>query len=200
MEGHAFELIDARLAKLGNPDFTPLMEKWEDLIVEGNRRGVLSGIDGFDQPMKDLKYRGGKGKRTGARKGDLFGYKVFHTRNRENEVFRPNIGSRGSNAGGRDYRDATGPRLAPFREQSRVIANLKTEHHRNGNVWEAVGAWDSVISKKGVRFLPYHFAENRGNATFPRYDLRPVRKQERTKARSMMLAFVASLIKWGRGT
>ena len=182
--GQVFQLINAKLARAADPDFGPLMEQWEALIVEGNRRGVLSGRDGNDQPMPPLKYRGGRGKRTFARKGGVHG----------TTLFLPGEGGGSSSA----YRNATGPRLAPFGERSRSIANLVTGHGREGkNVWYAVGGWLDVVSRKGVPFLPFHF---RGGPHLPRYDLRPVSQQERTKARTMMLAYVRSLIKWGRGT
>ena len=171
-----FDYFEAFVRTFSDPDFSPVMKTWEGLIVEGNRRGVLSGMDGFDRPMPPLKYRGGAGKRTAIRRGGKFGTTAY--------------AGRTEGATSAAYSQATGPRLAPFFERSRVIANLETTHGRLARAWYAIGAWRDVVSKKGVPFLHYHFD---GMGRNPRYDLRPVRKAERQKARTAMLAYVALL-------
>lgn len=159
--------IRQRLARIQNPDAEPLMLQWRQTIVEGNRRGVLSGRDGFDQPMPPLSYRGGAGKRTANRKVPDYGT------TRE----APIVGS-GANLTTRQYQQLTGPRLAPRGEASRVVRNLYDETRYDGKRWEAVAGWHDVVSREGIEFLPYHFAKNRGRATFPRYDLRPIRPRD----------------------
>lgn len=158
--------IKARLARLGNPDANPLMDQWRQIIVEGNRRGVLSGVDGFDKPMPPLKYRMGKGKRTANRRVPLFGKTVA-----------PFVG-RGDNLSAAEYQKLTGPRLAPRKESSRSIKNLRTEtrHTSGSRVWEAVGFWDQFESKDGFPILLAHFESRR--PWLPRYDLRPIRPRD----------------------
>jgi hypothetical protein len=56
-----FDATARRLDVMADPDASPLMDDWERIIVEGNRRGVLSGLDGNDRPMPPLRYRGGPG-------------------------------------------------------------------------------------------------------------------------------------------
>jgi hypothetical protein len=179
----SFERLKVYLKTLGDPDFSPLMTEWEKQITEGNRRGVLSGTDGFGKPMRALKYRGGTKTKTSNRTGEHFG-RVTHA---------AATGPGGHTAA--DYAAATGPRLAPFREASRVITNLDTRPGRDGLVWFAEGAWFDVVSKKGVSFLPFHFAEARGRATFPRYDLRPIRPVDRQTMGRQLKQFVIGLLR-----
>jgi hypothetical protein len=54
-------------------DFSPLMLRWEDVLVEDNRKGVLEGTDGWGRAMPPLVYRNGAGKKTAGRKGDVRG-------------------------------------------------------------------------------------------------------------------------------
>jgi hypothetical protein len=61
------------VGKLVDIDFSPLMQTWEKVVVEDNRKGVLSGLDAFDQPMPPLAYRFGSGSATSARSGTAFG-------------------------------------------------------------------------------------------------------------------------------
>lgn len=178
---------DAAFTRMTTFDATPLMRQWEGIIVEGNRRGVLSGLDGFNQPMPPLKYRGGKGKPTRNRRAPNFG-------KRKHE---PTAIGYDDNLTTWQYQRYTGPRLAPRRELSRVISNLETSvmSDPSSGVWAAIGAWRYVVSSKGKKFLPYHFAENRGKATFPRYDLRPVRPQDVQFALNALEAFVKKLFR-----
>src|SRR4051812_33701533 len=45
------------LAALADPDPTPLLEEWERIIEEDNRKGVLAGLDKDGVPMIPVKYR-----------------------------------------------------------------------------------------------------------------------------------------------
>jgi hypothetical protein len=160
-----FDELAKKLRRLRDPDASDLMEDWERVIVEDHRRGVLAGLDKDDQPMPPLKYRGGRGAPTKGRKKSQFG-----------TVKHPNNPGSGGNLSTSQYRKLTGPRLAPRGEESRVITNLHTGHGRDAktNAWFAVGAWDRVVSKKGVPFLMFHF---NGEGRLPRYDLRGVRPE-----------------------
>lgn len=180
-----FERFDRQLSGLVDPDFSPLMLDWEKTIVEGNRRGVLAGLDGNDRPMPHLKYRTGAGKK-----------RIAKWRNKGPNGFGTTLhpaSAFGLGHTAADYEAATGPRLAPFGERSRIITNLFTGHGRDGAVWYAEGAWFEVVSDKGFPFLRVHFA---GLGHMPRYDLRPIRPQDQAlmgrQARAFMLALVRS--------
>jgi hypothetical protein len=167
--------LTAQMVKISNYDPMPVLQKWEDIIVEGNRRGVLSGLDGLDQPMPPLQYRNGKGKRTANRKGGAngeFGKARFNATGRG-----PFATGLHDNLTTAEYQKLTGPRLAPRRDQSRVIKNLKTEIRMpSPGRWEVIGSWDDVVSVKGVKFLGAHF-EGR-HPHIPWYDLRPIRPRD----------------------
>ena len=159
--------LKKKLDRLGNPDASDLMGQWRQILAEGNRRGVLSGLDGNDQPMTPLKYRNGAGKTTRNRRVPKYG----------KPTFGPWLG-RGANLTTEEYQKLTGPRLAPRGEESRVIRNLYTEtRYSNPGHWTAVAAWRDVVSRKGFKFLPVHF-EGSARANIPRYDLRPVRAED----------------------
>jgi hypothetical protein len=61
--------LKTRLWALSQVDFSPLMETWELILAEDNRKGVLEGKDGWDRAAPPLAYRNGAGQRTAARKG-----------------------------------------------------------------------------------------------------------------------------------
>lgn len=160
-EWDGYQNLQVKLAALAAPDPTPLLERWEKIIVEGNRRGVLRGVDGYNRPMPPLKYRNGKGKAA---------------RNRTANFGINRRAPHGDNLTSTEYARLTGPRLAPRGEKSRVITNLLTQHGREGaNTWFASARWFDVVSEDGKPFLPYHFD---GTGHMPRYDLRPVRPED----------------------
>lgn len=163
--------LTARLDLIKRHDPLPVLTKWEAIIVEGNRRGVLAGLDGNDQPAPPLKYRGGAGKPTRNRQAATFGKSRFAATGRG--LFASGLHDNLSRA---EYQKLTGPRLAPRREQSRSIKNLKTEIRRpSEGRWEVIGAWDDVVSVRGRKFLGAHF---NGSRNLPQYDLRPVRPKD----------------------
>lgn len=167
VEWPGYEKLIRSLKATANVDCSPLMKTWNEHLIEGNRKGVLSGIDGFGRPAPPLIYRTGAGKKTSRRQVPLYGTNKHAP-----------VGGVGGNLTTTQYKQLTGPRLAPRGEASRVIKNLMPEiRHPTGKRWEAVCAWFDVASNKGVPFLPYHFAANRGKAQFKRYDLRPVRPE-----------------------
>lgn len=179
--------FDAGLKALSEFDARPLMERWADIIVEGNRRGVLAGLDGNDRPMPPLRYRGGAGKKTANRRVPAYG-----TTRHASTGYGPYSTGLHDNLTTAQYLELTGPRLAPRRERSRVIKNLHTEIRSDppAGTWEVVGAWAEVVSVKGVRFLSYHF---NGTGRLPRYDLRPIRPKDREFALNALRAFVRGL-------
>jgi hypothetical protein len=183
IEWTQFGQLDATFTALIEFDAMPLMERWADIIVEGNRRGVLAGLDGHNNPMPALQYRDGKGKKTRNRQVGHYGTTVFETTG-----FGPHRAGLHDNLTTALYSQLTGPRLAPRGEASRVIKNLHTEiRNLDGGTWEVVGAWLQVVSNEGVPFLPFHFE---GDGRLPRYDLRPVRPEDLQFAANALRAFV----------
>lgn len=181
-----FGRLTARLAKLSEPDANPLMEEWERVIVEDNRRGVLAGQDKDGISMRPVTYRPRrvKGKRTAVTPAQ---------RNNGRGVFAglgPASAGFNNNLTSAEYRKLSGPPLAPRGASSRVITNLFTGHSTRpvNGVWFATGAWAEVVSTKGVPFLPYHF---NGQGRNPIRDLRGVRPQGRVLA-------VIALQEWGQ--
>jgi hypothetical protein len=161
------------LGLMRRADCLPLMVRWSEILVEGNRRGVLSGVDGHDRPMPPLKYRNGAGKATKNRKRPMFGKSLYEPMG--SGPFA--VGLHG-NLTTSQYKQLTGPRLAPRGEASRVIKNLHAEARNPAKGrWEAVAAWLDVVSVKGVAFLPFHFDPQPGSR-LPQYDLRPVRAED----------------------
>ena len=189
VEWPGFDALQASLSHITDFDARPLMERWLDIIAEGNRRGVLMGVDGHDQPMPPLKYRNGKGKSTRHRKVGAAGTSLHDETGRG-----PYATGWNDNLASSQYRALTGPRLAPRREASRAIKNLRTriDHDAATNEWSVIGAWRQVVSAKGVEFLPFHF---RGDGRLPKYDLRPVREKDRQLALNALRAFVTQLFR-----
>ena len=180
-----FDSLRSAVEKIGDPPMAPLMERWEQIIVEGNRRGALQGIDGFDQPMTPLKYRAGQGIRARNRKGN------FGTTR-----YRPKV-STGANLTTREYQQLDGPRLAPRYEHSRIIANLHTGHGRdpsNNYTWFAEGAWLDVVDRQGRSFLMAHFEPLPGSR-IPRYDMRPIRPADMRLASDALRDYAEELLR-----
>ena len=195
-----YATLDEGLRAIESLDAEPLMQRWCDILVEGNRRGVLSGVDGNDQPMPDLKYRTGAGKKT---KNRRVGAKPagFGETLHETTGFGPYRSGLHDNLTTEEYQELTGPRLAPRLEQSRVIKNLHTEirHEPGTTTWQAVAAWGDVVSTDGFPFLPVHFdglkAGRGGGFTMPRYDLRPVRQKDLQFCGNALKAFINELFR-----
>lgn len=179
-----FDALSRKLARLADPDATPLMEQWEDIIAEDNRKGVLEGTDMDGNDMPSLKYRGGSAAPKRARKGKAQGSVVG--------AHNPGVGG---NLTTTEYRQLTGPRLAPRGENSRVITNFATAHGRDTSDrfrWFAVGKWLDVVNAKGEPFLHYHFD---GLGRNPRYDLRGLRPWGRRLAREALRQWADRLLR-----
>lgn len=171
----------ADLQALRNVDLFPVAEQCEQIIVEGNRRGVLAGLDGNNHPMPHLKYRGGAGKKTRNRRVPDYGTNLF-----QETGHGPLATGLHDNLSLAEYQKLTGPRLAPRREQSRIIKNLLTRiDHPTDDEWEAIGAWVEVVDVEGRPFLRDHF-DGIGQA---RYDLRPIRDEDMQFCRNALEAF-----------
>jgi len=191
----ALDRLGARLRALGHLDATPLMHTWMRIIEEDNRKGVLAGLDRCGLPMAPVKYRP---KATPAQKP---------TKTQRNGVkanqkgpsagFGPWASGLNNNLTSSEYRLLGGPPLAPRGKQSRVITNLETTYGPPGGIpadgrWFAAGAWDQVVSRAGIPFLPFHF---RGEGRLPRRDLAGVRPDGVEKARAAMRAWAISEVR-----
>lgn len=170
--------LERKLDRMANPDFAPLMEQWEKVIVEDNRQGVLSGLDKDGRPLAPVTYRGGIAKPTRRRRNARFGTTAG--------TFKPGSGG---NLSPSEYRTLTGPPLAPRREESRVITNLVTRSGRTGTTWHAEAAWADVVSEDGIPFLDAHFEGRKQK----RRDLRGVRPWGIAEARRLLRAYVRRL-------
>lgn len=192
--------IRQRLRNVVNPDATDLMASWMKIIDDDNRRGVLAALDKDGNPMTPVTYRpkpGSKGRLTGAQRNNP-------KKGARRGVFA-GLGTHpagtNNNLTSAEYRRLAGPPLAPRGAFSRVITNLRPRYGRlTSGVWEAVGYWDEVVSRKGKRFLHYHFNGATGggkkrNVVLPRRDLRGVRPPGLEKARKALKAWAIDLLR-----
>jgi hypothetical protein len=188
--------VVARLAKVADVTsptvMGPLLRDLYGVIVEDNRRGVMMGLDKFDKPAPPLKYRQGARIQSTTRtiRSGLFGIQELRFKGRDVKRGRmlPN-----NNLQTWQYKKLTGPRLAPRRDSSRVIANLRhKENRRVGNTWIVEAYWPEVLTPDGLRLLPFHFE---GTGRTPKYDLRGVRRWGTEKARHIARAYFLRLLK-----
>jgi hypothetical protein len=164
------ERIQRRLAEIEHvmDHAGDLMEHWERLMEEGNRRGVLEGTDRDGNPMLPVTYRptytqkraiyAGTakpirptlaqrlGQHARAQRGNLFG-------------FGPAVSGFNNNLTSSEYRELDGPPLAPRRQFSRVITNFLTTSFQpqEHGYWIVTGAWKDVVSVTGYTFLHHLF-------------------------------------------
>lgn len=189
----AIDRLQARFERIANPDARGLMATWIEIIKEDNRRGVLAGLDKDGIPLPGVKYRpiGVAQKLTKAQRGGL---RANARQGRYSPAF---VTVSHGNLSSSEYRKLDGPPLAPRRQFSRVITNLKTDYlppqsSTGGGVqWEAFGWWDQVVSSKAVPFLIYHFT---GAGNLPVRNLAGVRpegvQRARETARNWMMDIV----------
>ena len=167
------ERIQRRLSEIAHimDHAGDLMEHWERLMEEGNRRGVLEdktdkdGIPllpvtyrptyaqkraiyaGTAKPVRPtLEQRLGQPARPRGGRGEFFG-------------FGPASSGLNNNLTTAEYRKLDGPPLAPRRQFSRVITNFETtsfqpEEH---GYWLVTGRWHEVVNIQGKKFLHYLF-------------------------------------------
>lgn len=92
------------------------------------------------------------------------------------------------------YRKGDGPPLVPRRNQSRMIANYRvTSFRRPDGNWVILGAWQNVLSKKGVPFIPFHAD---GTRRMPRRDPVGVRPLGRLQVGVALRAWIQE--KWSK--
>jgi hypothetical protein len=178
--------------RLADPDPTPMLEEWEGIIRDDNRRGILAGQDKDGNPMVPVAYRPrGEPKKANKRQKNGAGIRGIFS------GLGPAAAGLHNNLTSREYRKLGGPPLAPRGPNSRVITNLVTDITTKpvGGIWAAFGYWDEVVSTRGVPFLMAHFtgaATGRGGrAKLPARDLRGVRPWGRNQA-------VLAMQRWGR--
>lgn len=186
----------ARLSTLQNYA-GPLINAWAKVLIEDNRKGVLAGLDKDDQPVKPTSYRysftqAGYDRPTYVKT-------VFNVQS--NAVWRVNIS--GANVGpgykpgpranlsNREYRNQSGPPLAPRGMASRIISNYTIEPIETGNTLGVEGGWDDVVSRRGREFLMYHFS---GGSRLPRRDMAGLRRWGRTRARRDLREWINDLM------
>jgi hypothetical protein len=195
--------LAARMAKIADPDATPLMKALMDVIEADNRRGVLAGLDKDGNLMPPVTYRP-KGPtvkitaKSAAKfrnnayaggKAGVFAGLGMHTAGVNNNLLP------------REYEQLTGPPLAPRRQFSRVITNLRLgfEKSADGRQWTAFGFWHEVVNAKGKPFLQYHFQGIRyrswHGSMFKKRDLTGVRPEGQAKARKAIVAWMSDIIR-----
>ena len=195
--------LKSRMRQIQDPDATPLMATWMDIIAEDNRKGVLAGLDKDGNPMRPVTYR------PKTPKPIKIGSKAAaDLRNREKARARyGKFAGLGAHAAGannnltrKQYEQLDGPPLAPRRQFSRVVTNLRTAYEKlSSHSWTAYGLWFEVVSVKGVPFLPAHFqglGVGRGKRfKLPTRNLAGVRPEGRLKARRAAVAWMADQIR-----
>ncbi len=190
----ALDRLKARFRKLENPDATPLMTAWMDIIRADNREGILAGTDKNGMPMVGVKYRPDpKADLIRIRSKGAVNLRLGQHASRKHDLafggMGPHISGWNNNLTSREYRRLSGPPLAPRGVFSRVITNLLTAYSRtDAKRWEAFGYWDQVVGVDGRPFLHHHFE---GGLHLPIRDLRGVRplgvKYARDAARAWMM-------------
>ncbi|HMF38319.1 MAG TPA: hypothetical protein VKF17_16870 [Isosphaeraceae bacterium] len=182
-----------------------LMEHWERLVEEGNRRGVL-----VDQTDKDggsllaVTYRPTAAQKRAIYAGTAKPQKLTASQRLGQNPRLPRgafygIGDHQSgtnnNLTSSEYRRLTGPPLAPRGQFSRVITNFETssfqiEEHGS---WLVVGGWREVVSRTGYHFLPHLFD---GDPPQPgSRDLRGVRPKDIEKIRATILPWAKLIVR-----
>jgi hypothetical protein len=169
-----------------------LLKSWERRLEEGNRKGVLAGLDKDGHPAPALTYR----PRGEVRKLTVAQRLGQHSRKKRGQY------SGGTSAGltTTEYRHLDGPRLAPRRQFSRIIANVETGQGKDTTqrfVWFASLAWRDIVSRKGYRFLKVHFDGlplGKGGPV-KRYDLRGIRPVDRDLMKRDLRNWVKLLIR-----
>jgi hypothetical protein len=155
------------MLRLEDQDFAPLMLEWRTILEEDNREARLAGQDGWGVPLAPVTYR-------------------------PDPAANPNRSILANdNLTTSWYRELTGPPLAPRGVESRSIKNFRTAHLHLGNQWQAVGAWEDVLSPSGYPFLSAHF---HGAGWLPIRNLAHVRPTAMAMVRERLKAFGRRLI------
>jgi hypothetical protein len=208
--------INARFRRLVTPsaaDVEILSEQIAFVMVEDNRAGVLSGMDRNGNPAPGLKYRGGSGRRTfyRARSSPAFGIPAREIRRGgkatagmlrfkglDPRQSRPDRQGRvrvlaNNNLSTWAYQQLDGPRLAPRRDASRVIANYEPANPpgvRSAGAIVVTCVYRDILSPKGTPLLRAHL---RGENGLPRYDIAGVRPAGKRRATTIANAWLRNL-------
>jgi hypothetical protein len=196
------ERIQRRLSEIAHvmDHAGDLMEHWQRLMEEGNRKGVLAGTDKDGNPMIPVTYRprftranyGGAGKPVKLTLSQRLG--------QYSRKMRGEFAGRGTAISGinnnlttSEYRMLDGPPLAPRRQFSRVITNFEAESHQaeEHGYWLVIGSWREVVSVKNYAFLK-HLFDGDPPQPGPR-DLRGVRPDDLAKMK-------ATIVPWAKST
>lgn len=164
-------------------DLKQLGDGWSAVMVEDNRKGVLSGVDKDGKEFPPLAYRMGRGRPTAARK------KAF---GQSSKVPWYRAKGAGNNLTQSEYQRLTGPRLAPRRANSRTITNHVVKIETSPNQLRVIGGWADVVDKEGHPFLEYHFE---GLGRNPLYDLRGVRQWGLMRALKMQRDWIRAIMR-----
>ncbi len=186
----------ARLRRIESPNATLLMKRWDDIILQDNRKGVLAGLDKDGVPLIPVTYRPkppGPLKPTKAQRGG-------RRANAYQGAHNPGIGGNLTHA---EYQLLDGPPLAPRGQFSRVITNLQPGFAPNpailrvGQPVEAFCAWEAVVSRRNFHFLPVHFEGLPLGRHGPskRRDLRGVRPEGIQKALTALRAWAIDQVR-----
>ncbi len=171
-----------------------LMESWERRMEQGNRKGVLAGLDKDGHPAPKPSYRpfNPQPKLTLAQR-------LGQRANLRRGKYNPGAGANLTTA---EYRRLTGPFLAPRKQFSRSITNVESGQYPRHDraqpfIWTATIAWRDVVSRTGFHFLPVFFdgLPIGRNGPRKRYDLRGVRPVDGEKMRGDFQAWAKLLIR-----
>jgi hypothetical protein len=188
----------SQLRSLARLDASRLMDRWEDLVVEDNRRGIMQGLDKDGVPLAPVTYRpvvkpavrvskSVKGE-SAYQKHTRYQFRLGQNPKLKQGEFHGRgafISGINNNLSTAEYQLLGGPPLAPRDQFSRVITNLKTTYtspSHGARQWAVIAAWDEVVNRKGQRFLHYHF-DGIGQK---RRDLRGIRPAGVAKAREAL--------------
>ncbi len=169
--------LERAVKALGEISYTPLMATWEDILMQDNRRAAMAGLDGDGNKLQAVTYR--PDPMVGTRKPIKYA-----------PLANNNLTSS-------HYRSLSGPPLAPRGMNSRIVTNYRTASAElSDGRWTAIGAWEDVLSVRGVSFLRYHFT---GSGALPVRDLRGIRPNVRVEARRSLRDFLMQYMRYLRG-
>lgn len=168
LSGAGLANLEAKLQTFASIDLTPVVEAWEVVLHDDNRRGLEAGLDGEGKPLEPVTYRPKAVK------------SVDMTILPHNNLTRSR------------YRSLSGPPLIPRGLQSRAITNYRTASAKlpSGD-YAAVGAWEEILDVNGEPFLSAHFEGKNG---LPIRDLRGVRPQALAEATEALRDFLSAFL------
>ena len=166
------------LAMVANPNATPLMQTWMEIIEQDNRKGVMAGHDtATAMQCLPVTYRpvGEPQKRlTDAQRNTSIGeLRRGEFRGRGRQPMRANNNLTIGRVSPARRASAGSARAVLARHYESDLTGFTTPRSNNGvpgesaGKWQAVGYWEEVVSTKGVPFLMAHFtgaAVGRGHA------------------------------------